>query len=99
MKPRIITILIGIATLAAAAFATDLPPAWRSWHYSRTLTAPHPDILNYAVIDRDARGSAISKQVRIYCLSQSLAGARDNANVDGIVVHRGAVHRQPQRVA
>src|ERR1700687_128064 len=53
MKPRIITILIGIATLAAAAFATDLPPAWRSWHYSRPLTAPHPDILNYAIIDRD----------------------------------------------
>jgi hypothetical protein len=53
MKPRFVTILIGIATLAAAAFATDLPPAWPSWLYSRTLTAPHPDVLNYAIIDRD----------------------------------------------
>ena len=37
MKPRFITILIGIATLATAAFAADLPPAWRSWHYSRSI--------------------------------------------------------------
>jgi len=53
MKRRFLTVVIGIATLAAAALAADLPPAWRSWHYSRTLTAPHPDILNYAIIDRD----------------------------------------------
>jgi hypothetical protein len=53
MKPRFITVLVGIATLAAAALAADLPPAWRSWLYSRTLTAPHPDVLDYAIIDRD----------------------------------------------
>ena len=53
MKPRFITVLIGIATVAAAAFAADLPPAWRSWRYSRALSAPRPDILNFAIIDRD----------------------------------------------
>jgi hypothetical protein len=53
MKHRFLSFLLPLAALAAAAFATDLPPAWRSWHYSRTLTAPHPDILNYALIDRD----------------------------------------------
>lgn len=53
MKPRFLTVLVGIATLAAVAFAADLPPAWRSWLYSRTLTPPHPDVLNYVLIDRD----------------------------------------------
>ena len=31
-------------------------------------------------------------------LSQSFARARDNANVDRIVAHRDAIHRQPKRV-
>jgi hypothetical protein len=54
MKARLILVVAGIATLAAAAFAADLPPVWRSWRYSRLLAAPHPDILNYVIIDRDA---------------------------------------------
>ena len=54
MKPRFLSVTLGIAALAAASFAADLPPAWRSWRYSRTLAAPHPDILNYVIIDRDA---------------------------------------------
>ena len=53
MKRRFLSFLLPLTALAAAAFATDLPPAWRSWRYSRTLTAPHPDVLNYAIIDRD----------------------------------------------
>ena len=43
----------------------------------------------HRVVDRKARDGAISKQVRVDWLPQSLAGARDNANVDGIVGHRG----------
>ena len=54
MKRRLLSFLLFLSALAAAAFAADLPPAWRSWRYSRTLASPHPDILNYVVIDRDA---------------------------------------------
>jgi len=57
MKPRFLLLIHGIAAVAvaaAAAFAADLPPAWRSWHYSRSLASPHPDIFNYVIIDRDA---------------------------------------------
>jgi hypothetical protein len=53
MKLRFLSFLLPLTALAAAAFPTDLSPAWRSWHYSRSLAAPHPDILNYAIIDRD----------------------------------------------
>src|SRR6266852_6374512 len=54
MKRRLLSFLLFLSALAAAAFAADLPPAWRSWRYSRTFASPHPDILNYVVIDRDA---------------------------------------------
>lgn len=54
MKHRLLYFSAAFATVAAAAFATDLPPAWRSWHYSRPLASPHPDVLNYVLIDRDA---------------------------------------------
>jgi len=54
MKPRFIWVFVGIVALATAAFAADLPPAWRAWRYSRALAAPRPDILNYVMIDRDA---------------------------------------------
>jgi len=53
MKRRCLSFLLLLTALAAVAFAADLPPAWRSWRYSRTLAAPHRDILNYVVIDRD----------------------------------------------
>src|SRR5712664_1211110 len=53
MKPRFLSVTLGIAALAAAAFA-DLPPAWLSWRYSRSLASAHPDILNYVIIDREA---------------------------------------------
>jgi uncharacterized protein DUF3999 len=54
MKPRFLSVILGTASIAAAAFAADLPPAWRSWHYSRSLAPPHAGILNYTIIDRDA---------------------------------------------
>jgi len=54
MKPRFLSFLLLLTALAAAPFAADLPPAWRSWRYSHSLASPHPDILNYVIIDRDA---------------------------------------------
>ena len=37
----------------AAAFAADLPSAWRSWRYSRPIEAPRADTLNYFALDRE----------------------------------------------
>ena len=37
MMRRAISLLFLLATLAAAAFAADLPSAWRSWRYSRAI--------------------------------------------------------------
>jgi len=37
MKPRFIWVFVGIVALATAAFAADLPPAWRPWRYSRSI--------------------------------------------------------------
>ncbi len=54
MKRSSLSFFLLLTALAAAAFAADLPAAWRSWHYSRALASPHPGILNYAIIDRDA---------------------------------------------
>ena len=41
MKRRFLSFLLPLTALAAAAFATDLPSAWRSWHYSRSIGEPH----------------------------------------------------------
>lgn len=54
MKRRFLSFLLLLTALAAAAFAADLPPAWRSWLYSRSIDSPHPDVLNYVTIDRRA---------------------------------------------
>lgn len=37
----------------AAAFAADLPSAWRSWRYSRPIESPRADTLNYVTLDRE----------------------------------------------
>jgi len=37
MKRRFLSFLLLLTSLTAAAFAADLPPAWRSWHYSRSI--------------------------------------------------------------
>ena len=51
------------------------------------------------VVDRDARRSAISKQVWINGLAQTFTRARHNTVIDSIVGHWGSVHRQPKRIA
>ncbi len=37
MKRRSLSLFLLLTALAAAAFAADLPPAWRSWRYSRSI--------------------------------------------------------------
>jgi len=54
MKRRSFSFFLLLTALAATAFAADLPPAWRSWLYSRSIESPHPDVLNYVTIDRRA---------------------------------------------
>src|SRR5580704_910349 len=51
------------------------------------------------IVDRDARRSAISKQVWINGLAQTFTRARHNTVIDSIVGHWGSVHRQPKRIA
>ena len=54
MTRRILFFSLLLAALGAAALvAADLPPAWRSWLYSRSIDSPHPDVLNYVTIDRE----------------------------------------------
>jgi Protein of unknown function (DUF3999) len=53
MKRWFSYLLLVIAVCSAAAFATDLPSAWRSWRYSRSIDSQHADILNYITIDRE----------------------------------------------
>jgi hypothetical protein len=45
--------LLVIAACGAAAFATDLPSAWRSWRYSPAIDSQHANNLNYITIDRE----------------------------------------------
>jgi Protein of unknown function (DUF3999) len=52
MTRRILFFSLVLAALGAALLAADLPPAWRSWLYSRSIESPHPDVLNYLTIDR-----------------------------------------------
>jgi hypothetical protein len=54
MIRRILFPSLVLAALGAAVLAADLPPAWRSWLYSRSIESPHPDVLNYVTIDREA---------------------------------------------
>jgi len=53
MTRRIFSLSLILAALAAAALAADLPPAWRSWLYSRSIGSPRSGILNYLTLDRD----------------------------------------------
>jgi hypothetical protein len=41
MTRRILSLLVMLAALTASALSTDLPSAWRSWRYSRTIGEPH----------------------------------------------------------
>ena len=48
MTRRIFSLL-----LVASALSTDLPSAWRSWRYSRTIESARSDALNYVILDRE----------------------------------------------
>lgn len=54
MTRRILFLSLLFVALGAAVLAADLPPAWRSWLYSRSIESPHPDVLNYVTVDREA---------------------------------------------
>jgi hypothetical protein len=53
MMRRILSLSLFFAALAAAAFAADLPDAWRSWRYSRAIESARSGILNYVTLDRE----------------------------------------------
>jgi hypothetical protein len=53
MTRRIFSFLLVLAALGASVLSTDLPSAWRSWRYSRTIESGHTDALNYITLDRD----------------------------------------------
>ena len=44
MNRRCLSLFAALAALAAAALASDLPPAWRSWRYSRSILAVPTDM-------------------------------------------------------
>jgi hypothetical protein len=52
MTRRPLSLLLALTTLAATAFATDLPSAWRAWRYSRPIESSHSNIINYITLDR-----------------------------------------------
>jgi hypothetical protein len=52
MNRKLVFFPLLFTTLGAAAIATDLPSAWRSWRYSRAIETPHADTLNYITLDR-----------------------------------------------
>jgi hypothetical protein len=54
MIRKIFFLPLAFATLVAAAFATDLPSAWRSWLYSRSIESPRSGVLNCVTLDREA---------------------------------------------
>lgn len=45
-------LLVFLSLALTATSAADLPSAWRSWRYSRSIQAPHADALNYITLDR-----------------------------------------------
>ena len=53
MRRKFPFLLLPLAVLGAAAFAVDLPSAWRSWRYSRAIEPGHADALNYINLDRE----------------------------------------------
>ena len=50
---RKLAFLVFLFSGLTAAFAADLPSAWRSWRYSRPIQAPHRELLNYITLDRE----------------------------------------------
>jgi len=44
--------VVPLSVLGVSLLAADLPSAWRSWRYSRSLELPRVDRLNYITLDR-----------------------------------------------
>jgi hypothetical protein len=53
MTSRIFSLLLVAAALGASVLSNDLPSAWRSWRYSRSIDSPRADALNYVILDRE----------------------------------------------
>jgi hypothetical protein len=45
--------MLALVALGASAVSTDLPSAWRSWRYSRSIESGRADALNYVILDRE----------------------------------------------
>lgn len=53
MTRRVLSLLVVAAGVGASALSTDLPSAWRSWRYSRTIEPGQANALNYVILDRE----------------------------------------------
>lgn len=53
MTRRILSLMLALVALGASALSTDLPSAWRSWRYSRSIESGRADALNYVILDRE----------------------------------------------
>jgi len=53
MTRRILSLLLVSGILGASALSTDLPSAWGSWRYSRTIESGRAGALNYVTLDRE----------------------------------------------
>ena len=53
MSPRGLLLFFGLAAIAGAAFAGDLPDAWRAWRFSRTISTEAPSGLIEVELPRD----------------------------------------------
>src|SRR5262249_62310626 len=51
------------------------------------------------ILDCDAGGDTITKQVRVDRSPYSVAGAGDDPGVDAVVGHRHPIHGQPQSIS
>jgi hypothetical protein len=56
MKRRFLCAVLplAVAALGVSLLAADLPGAWRSWRYARTIEQARGDALNYITLDRAA---------------------------------------------
>ncbi len=45
---------LAVAALGVSLLAADLPDAWRTWRYTRTIEQARGDALNYITLDRSA---------------------------------------------
>ena len=53
MKRKLVSVLLLLAALSGSLVSADLPAAWRSWRYSRSISPAGSDALGYLTLDRD----------------------------------------------